>query len=1094
MSRAPRIPATEWNAHKEHIRFLYIDKDKTLGELVNCMEEEHGFHATKAQYVRKLDSWNMRKYHTMEEWKHASALFRKRKGRDTELVMGGQVIRGKKLKKEMGRYAYLQTSFHAPSVEPRTSLDGIIARTPPFPQCPLILCNNLPWFQFQDHLIELACSKPPILNLNWMPPSGAITLSHTAHVLELAKRFLGYSLPETPADTNDLHDLSKSLEDMVPKREHSNSDLHIQKLSPSQSLVQVIQWAVYQSSNGLLPTEKTDDLLRWVVETGNKSAIDQLLGAKGPTARIFASNIFLSAIRIGNADYVRRLLDRGVSPDSADPIFSGKTALQFAVGTANLEITELLLNRGADVDLTISGPFRGLRPLLLAIDNGRGSLQLVDMLIIAGADMDASTVSGGFPLLMATEERNIEVAKLLIASGADVDNTGERFGSALQGAVKLNDIDMAKILLDAGADVNIPLGDEYTIVWQELLEVDLDKLDLDPLSVCTPIQIATFNGNKQMVRLLLGAGAFINELWFQIPIPSKRLVAMHNDEEEDWIGLRDPLQLSVLKGDLGIAELLLNAGANPNAVDAVGTTALQLLCSKSHQSSVQSLEMATLLLRRDADVNAPAGRNRYGSTALQAAANYGDAALVSLLLEHGADPNAPLCDKGGRTALQAAAESGNLDLVLLFIAMGQSINADAAGEEGLTCLQAAALSGNLELVSMLLQLGAEVNAKASPNRGRTTLQAAVESGNLEVVQRLLSAGAHVNRIEDGRTALCTAVKKQDYKFVDFLMANGANPDPPMARETPLVVAITLNKHDVVQRLLRAGVNVNGPSFDCHSAILLRHGKFSTPHTPLLAAVHRGNLEEVKMLLDAGANPNLTNPEDGASPLHYSLDNIDSNERITELLIRYGADVNMPSCDTIYPVQVAARKPEAAMQMLIDSGANVNTPTSAISNMTALQRAVSGRDRGLVNILFDAKADINAPADSFGGRTALQAAAESGDLPLVRELISRGANVNAPAASNSGATALQFAAMTGDINMAILLLENGADVNAEPAAHEGRTALQGAAEHGRLDMVHLLLENDGDMDSLEARCEEAAAFAEDNHHAIIADVLLKWRRL
>lgn len=46
MSRADRIPRSEWESNKEHIRALYLDQDKSLDDLVTSMSEEHDFHAT----------------------------------------------------------------------------------------------------------------------------------------------------------------------------------------------------------------------------------------------------------------------------------------------------------------------------------------------------------------------------------------------------------------------------------------------------------------------------------------------------------------------------------------------------------------------------------------------------------------------------------------------------------------------------------------------------------------------------------------------------------------------------------------------------------------------------------------------------------------------------------------------------------------------------------------------------------------------------------------------------------------------------------------------------------------------------------------
>ncbi|KAL6411549.1 hypothetical protein AUP68_05265 [Ilyonectria robusta] len=117
MSRAPRIPAAEWDRHKDHIQDMYVVQGKTLEDLISCMARDHGFEPTKAQYVCKLDGWNMRKNFKKEEWEHANTLVRKRKasGKDSELVMSGRVIDGEKRRKALNRYAVPLASFPAPS-------------------------------------------------------------------------------------------------------------------------------------------------------------------------------------------------------------------------------------------------------------------------------------------------------------------------------------------------------------------------------------------------------------------------------------------------------------------------------------------------------------------------------------------------------------------------------------------------------------------------------------------------------------------------------------------------------------------------------------------------------------------------------------------------------------------------------------------------------------------------------------------------------------------------------------------------------------------------------------------------------------------
>ncbi|KAL2671372.1 hypothetical protein Neosp_013957 [[Neocosmospora] mangrovei] len=158
MSRAPRIPNTQWEKHKPTIHNLYISQEKKLEDVIKLMADKHGFRPTKAQYVRKLESWGFKKNSSKEKWEHAAAVFRKRKleGKETELQMNGKVISTKKLRKELGRYAYLQPPSWAPPIEPGGDLEGVVARTPPSSlSSGFMMPTYLPWFQFQDYLASM---------------------------------------------------------------------------------------------------------------------------------------------------------------------------------------------------------------------------------------------------------------------------------------------------------------------------------------------------------------------------------------------------------------------------------------------------------------------------------------------------------------------------------------------------------------------------------------------------------------------------------------------------------------------------------------------------------------------------------------------------------------------------------------------------------------------------------------------------------------------------------------------------------------------------------------------------------------------------
>ncbi|KAJ0421530.1 ankyrin repeat-containing domain protein [Aspergillus carlsbadensis] len=114
-----------------------------------------------------------------------------------------------------------------------------------------------------------------------------------------------------------------------------------------------------------------------------------------------------------------------------------------------------------------------------------------------------------------------------------------------------------------------------------------------------------------------------------------------------------------------------------------------------------------------------------GFTPLQSAIAKGLTEIAQLLLDAGADVNAPAAPKCGRTALQAAVEAGNIQFVQLLLDAG----ADAAAK-----------GGYLGIAMTLLEAGADVNEPPPADGGRTTLQEAAMNGRIDMVQLLLNAG------------------------------------------------------------------------------------------------------------------------------------------------------------------------------------------------------------------------------------------------------------------------------------------------------------------------------------------------------------------
>lgn len=167
------------------------------------------------------------------------------------------------------------------------------------------------------------------------------------------------------------------------------------------------------------------------------------------------------------------------------------------------------------------------------------------------------------------------------------------------------------------------------------------------------------------------------------------------------------------KGDTNVVKAMLERGADVNAKDNEGETALRLAVTSGKTDVVK------LLIEKGADVNAISEDVLFGGTALMLAAVFGNMNMVQTLLDNGADVNAE--DKNGITALMNAAFNGYLGIVRVLIERGADVNSN---EYGRTALIQAADRGHADVVRLLVEKGADVNARSKD--GMTALMTANE--------------------------------------------------------------------------------------------------------------------------------------------------------------------------------------------------------------------------------------------------------------------------------------------------------------------------------------------------------------------------------
>jgi ankyrin repeat protein len=213
-----------------------------------------------------------------------------------------------------------------------------------------------------------------------------------------------------------------------------------------------------------------------------------------------------------------------------------------------------------------------------------GLEEVVQMLMDAGADVNAQGGWYGNALQSASAEGHEKVVQMLMDAGADVNAQGGHFGNALQAASQGGHEKVVQMLMDAGADVNAQGG------WYG-----------------NALQAASQGGHEKVVQMLMDAAADVNA-------------------QGGRFG--NALQAASRQGHEKVVQMLMDAEADVNAQGGYFGKALQAASFRGHEKVVQ------MLMDAAADVNAQGG---YFGNALQAASVRGHEKVEQMLMDIGAN-------------------------------------------------------------------------------------------------------------------------------------------------------------------------------------------------------------------------------------------------------------------------------------------------------------------------------------------------------------------------------------------------------------------------------------------------------------------------
>jgi ankyrin repeat protein len=387
----------------------------------------------------------------------------------------------------------------------------------------------------------------------------------------------------------------------------------------------------------------------------------------------------------------------------------------------------------------------------------RDDAEIVDLLIRAGANVNAANDLGVTPLALACANGNAAVVAKLLAFKADPDRASPSGVTPLMIAARVGSVAVVNALLAAGANVNA-------------VETSRGQ---------TALMWAVAQRHSDVVRVLIDRGADVHARSRVSLLRVNRGGPNGTDADTSHVGEVEKggstaLLFAARQGDLESAKLLIAARADVNTTAPDGYSAL-LLASHSGHGAV-----ASLLLKHGADPNAAGA----GFTALHTAVLTADLELVKALLAHGADPNArltkgtPIRRNGedlalpsvlaGATPFFLAAKFADIDTLKVLLAAGADPRVPLKDET--TPLMAAA---GLDWGGATNRRGVDIVA----NKAAASDPYEDEIRTLEVVRLMVDLGADVNAVnQDGDTALFGAVPRGFKTVVQFLADRGARLD------------------------------------------------------------------------------------------------------------------------------------------------------------------------------------------------------------------------------------------------------------------------------------------------------------------------------
>ncbi|XP_010951248.2 inversin isoform X8 [Camelus bactrianus] len=538
------------------------------------------------------------------------------------------------------------------------------------------------------------------------------------------------------------------------------------------------------------------------------------------TGSSLASQVHAAAINGDKGALHKLIVGNSALKDKEDQF--GRTPLMYCVLADRLDCADTLLKAGADVNKTDHSQRTALH---LAAQ--KGNYRFMKLLLTRRANWMQKDLEEMTPLHLTTRHKSPKCLALLLKFMApgEVDTQDKNKQTALHWSAYYNNPEHVKLLIKHDSNIGIPdVEGKIPLHWAanhkdpsavHTVRCILDAAPTESLlnwqdyEGRTPLHFAVADGNVTVVDVLTSyesCNITSYDNLFRTPLHWAALLGhaqiVHLLLERNKSGTipsdsqgATPLHYAAQSNFAETVKVFLKHPSVKDDSDLEGRTSFMWAAGKGSDDVLRTM----LTLKSDIDINMA---DKYGGTALHAAALSGHVSTVKLLLENNAQVDAT--DVMKHTPLFRACEMGHKDVIQTLIKGGARV--DLVDQDGHSLLHWAALGGNADVCQILIEN--KINPNVQDYAGRTPLQCAAYGGYINCMAVLMENNADPNiQDKEGRTALHWSCNNGYLDAIKLLLDFAAFPNQMENNEeryTPLDYALLGERHEVIQFMLEHG--------------------------------------------------------------------------------------------------------------------------------------------------------------------------------------------------------------------------------------------------------------------------------------------------